>query len=378
MTNVTTKNIKLIVLRSKLMEAVGSVERSIGNETSSLPILRNVLLQAGDGKIGLTTTNLETVVEHKVTGKVMQSGEITVPMQVLGSVVKSISGARISLEQDGARLKIVTDSYEGELLGQPADDFPIVPSVEAVLPAAVFLAGDLRDYLSRAAVAAQYSDIRPEISGVRITVGRDEVCFAATDSFRLVEQVVRQGDAAAGGAETAFTVPIRAAADVARVFSDDSERVEILCDATQVCFKSATRRVISRLVDGAFPDYKQIVPREFKAGAAVNRLEFLEGVKAVSAFSGKGNDVTVRTGKSGKFLELYSSSQALGESVYRVPARTKDEGFSVVLNWRYLLDGVKIYRGEEINIGVNSADKPVGLQSPAEARLIYIVMPIRS
>ena len=140
----TTNLLKIIVLRSKIIEALSSVERSVGNDSTSLPILKNVLLRVSRGDIAFTTTNLETVVCHSIACKVMQEGEFTVPFSIFSGVVRNLSGEKVSLERDGDLLRIIADNYEASLNGVSAEDFPVLPSLGANNPLVVFPAGFLR------------------------------------------------------------------------------------------------------------------------------------------------------------------------------------------------------------------------------------------
>lgn len=377
--SMTTNLLKIIVLRSKMIEALSSVERSIGSDSASLPVLKNVLLKAKHGEVSFIATNLETVTRHSVACKVIQDGDFTVPFSVFSGIVRNLGGERVSIERDGDALRIIADNYEASLRGISAEDFPVLPSLNTDTPLIVFPADFLKAVFLRVVVATQYSEIRPEISGVFINSRENDVVFAATDSFRLSEVTTRRDGFSKGGdaGDFSFIAPIKTVQDFQRIFIDDNEKVEVFCNGGQGQFKTVTRSVIFRLVQGVFPDYTQIIPKSFIKTAAFNKEDVQSAVRLVSSFSGKGKDIIIKSGDNGKFLEIKASQGSVGEAISKVPAKIEGGSFSLLLNWGYVLDGLKICGGKETVMGINSEDKPIKLSNPEDQTLIYVVMPIR-
>ncbi len=373
----TTNNIHIIVLRSKLLEALSSVQSSIGGGQASLPILRNVRIRVFDGSIQLTTTDLTLVVQYTLSGKTSGSGEFTVPFQLFFEIIKNLTSERITLEWSEQALRIITDNYEANVRGQDAKDFPIIPSIDGSHASLSFQMSVFQEALSHVSFATQLSDIRPEISGVHIHSDGDQLVFVATDSFRLAKRVIPPTSFTSSSDSISFTLPIRTVQDLSRIFGQDEEEVGVSVDSGQALFETASRLVISRLVLGSFPDYTQIIPREFRGEAKVQGKEFLHAVKIVSSLSGKTNDMVVEVGGNKKFLEIRASESTLGENIYKIPAKISGDAFSVIFNWRYILDGLRVYEGGEVELRVGGTDKPAALVSPERPHLLYIVMPIK-
>lgn len=371
-------NLRIVILRGKLLEGLSSVERAVGGDGASLPILRNVLLDARDSKITLTATNLDVVVRHDLTGKVLGGGAVTVPLAVLHSIARNLTSERITLEQEEMKVRLVTDNYEATVYGQPESDFPIIPTIQGTEPAFVFSTGVLRDVFSSVVVSTQFSDIRPEISGVFVSYADDQLVFVATDSFRLSEYVVPKEHFQAGRGKISFIIPLRTVQDFLKVFALGDDPVRVFVDQNQILFSGTDRSLFSRLGEGAFPDYAQIMPRNFSCRATLPRDDFLNAVKTVSTLSGRANDITISAGENKKFLEFFSSESTLGENIYKIPTRLEGDRFSAVFNYRFVLDGLKTYHGDSIILGVNGSDRPAALLSPSEPFLRYVVMPIRS
>ena len=244
----TTNLLHTIVLRSKLLEVLGVVEKSVGGEHTSLPILKHVLLRAQNEKLTLTTTDLELVIEYSLLCKVVREGSFTVPFQVFYNIVKNLSSERITLEQIAGSidspqhqtLHIITENYEANIHGQASDDFPIIPVLsevrgEITLPFSVFL-----EAMSQTSQATLYSDIRPEISGIHIQICDGELAFAATDSFRLAERIIAVNSFTSSSRDVSLTIPIRTVSTMPKLLFEASTgedgEIRISYDSTQILF----------------------------------------------------------------------------------------------------------------------------------------------
>lgn len=353
------------------------MEGSVGSD-ANLPILKNIFLGVEDGQIILAATNLESAVKRAVPGKIVEGGAVTVPFLVFSSVVKNLSSERVTLEERDKSFLITTDNYEASVLTQDPKDFPIIPAVQDKKNSVKADIGLLREALSNAVVAAQFSDVRPEISGVLLALEDRRITLVATDSFRLVEAAIA-AEVQSGLGGVRVIIPLKTATEVLRILAAEKEgEAQIFIDQNQILFEAGSNRLISRLIDGSFPDYRAIVPRETKHEVSLNREEAMNAVKLARFFAGRANDIALSVGDNKKYLEIYSSDASLGENRYRIPVRLKGDRFKLNFNWRYLMDGFKIYKGDEVTLGVNGADRPVAVRNSAEPSLLYIVMPIKS
>lgn len=366
---------RVLILKNNIAEAVSSVERAT-SQSGSLAALKNFHIATVGGKVVITATNLELAVRATVSGKVMESGSCSVPASVVAPMFKNIPAERITLEWKDRVLIIRSDNYEARVPGSDPKEFPIIPTVSEGVPSITLPVGLYRDSFESVVAAAQYSEIRPEISGVYCKFDGDSLVFAATDSFRLSEWRMGNEKFSAQG-EASIIIPLRASEESLRVFSDRDEELSIAADQGQVFFGTPTKNLVSRLVDGVFPDYHAIVPHKTKSEISVSRAEFISGIRLVSALAGKGNDITVRVREGERVLELMAGDGGLGEGEYALSGKTKGEPFSVVFNWKYLLDGLRVFKGSEVSLGINDAG-PALLMSHEDPNLRYVVMPIRA
>lgn len=368
---------KIIVLKSNFIEALSAVERAVSS-SSNLPILKNILLRAEGSRIIAVSTNLEFAVTYTFSGKVITGGEGVIPFSILSSIVKNINSERITLEIKDNTVFITTDNYEATIQSYNSKEYPIIPGMHENSLVIKANSKEFVESLGNVLTATQYSEIRPEISGIFIKNDANSVFLVATDSFRLAEKKLNEAQYDAKLGDIKSIIPLRTAEEVLRIISNqgDSE-VVIEIDTTQILFKTNTVSIVSRLIDGNFPEYKAIIPDNTDTEIVLSRQEFINAIKLTSSFSGKLNDISMTLNEKGKYIELFSSDSSMGQNTYKIPIKTKGGDTTLVFNWRYLLDGIKIFSGEDIVMGINTPEKPVKIKDNKDTSLVYVVMPIK-
>jgi len=364
---------KLTLLREHLLKGLNIVEHGISS-SSHLPILASIRIDANNGnEVTLVSTNLELAIVHTLIGKVSEPGTVVIPFGVMRDILKNLTAEKIHLHLEGSSVSVNADNYEALITAENPDDFPIIPPISKKNNPISILSGLLKNIFNKTIVSTQYSEIRPELNGIYFNLGDDGLVCAGTDSFRLVEY---KSDA--GGPETECVIPLKTVDTFVRIFSDEDE-VELFFDENQVLAESKHTALISRLVDGKFPNYKDIIPKDSVTVVHSKRGELENALKVVRVFSGKANDVSLFLENNGKILRVESRENSVGENKYRVPVKTvgNSSDMKVSFNWKYLLDGIGIYGSDEISLGINGTDKPVVIRGKGEENLVYVVMPIR-
>ena len=202
--------------------------------------------------------------------------------------------------------------------------------------------------------------------------------LVATDSFRLAEKTIAANQFS-HNFPTAFkaVIPLKTAQELLRIISRDVP-LKIFYDTHQILFVSGDTEIISRLIDGTYPDYEQIIPRETETEITVNRSHLMNAVKLVSNFSGKTNDIRLGVKNDQKILDVYSVNQLVGHNNYLIPAKVSgSECKDIPFNWRYLIDGLKAITEENIVFRINGNTKPALIRPAEDASYLYMVMPIR-
>ena len=368
---------KIIILKNHLksgLDIIGKV--GMDNNSAALSVLKNFLIETVDNKIKLLATNLEMAVTAYVPGKVVEGGIFTIPFAIFNSVINNIQSERINLETEGSQLFIKTDNYQAKIHIGKKDDFPIIPQIKNELFIEIS-SSLIKNAFMAVAGAGQVSEIKPELSGALFDFQNNYFKIAATDSFRLAEKTIINTQFKTE-IEDNFRViiPLKTIHEIIRNFKDENNSIKIYFDPNQVLFRSENCEIISRLISGEFPDYQAIIPQAFETEATLEKEQLISALKLTSSFTDKLNEIKVLIKEGSKNIEVFSSSQAVGESNYLIPAKIKGAGVEIIFNWRFLMDGIKSVNSENIFLGFNGGSRPVLIKSQGDISCFYILMPI--
>lgn len=371
--------------QENLLQGLSLVGHTAG-KSANLPILSHVLLKTEEGNLKLSTTNLEMAVSAIVRGRVEQEGAWTVPAKLFQDYVSLLSPGKIELFLQGDTLEIKADGKTTKMKGLPASEFPFIPKL--VTEGGYSLdAAALREAIGQVAFAVSGSESRPELAGVACFFqgemsGHDRCVFAATDSYRLSERVLalEKGSTANAGK---CIVPARAMNEVGRLlgaYKDEvgvPERVEWLMADSQFVVSYGNVELVSRLIDGSFPDYRQIIPTQFRTTATVSRQEVAKAIRAASLFSRQGlYDVHMEI--TAGALVLTAADSGTGTHTAELAAEVTGEANKVLLNYKYVMDGLNTMGTDRVVFHVIDAMNPVVIKpADGQAGFQYIVMPIR-
>jgi len=366
---------KLIMIKNNLRDGLSAASRASGDNLK-LPILKYALIEVSD-QIRITATNLEIAITRIVPGKIIEKGKVAIPISTSLGLVSNIQSERLNLETGGGQAVIKTDNYEASIQVLPKDDFPIIPKVKDLDKFIEVDAGILGDSLDQVMAATQISELRPELNSVLLDFSVDSLRLAATDSFRLAEKTIPSSQFKTNISESFnILIPLKTSQELLRVI-EDGESVKIFHDQNQVLFKTSKLELVSRLIEGNFPNYETIVPKSFATEAIVAREDLINALKLSGIFSSHSNEVTISISSNKKSMEIRSASQDVGENRYVLPVKANNELEKVGFNWRYLTDGLKALRTQDVFLGINSENnKPTIIKSPNEASYFYVVMPI--
>ena len=366
---------KFIALRSKIKEAISLIEKAVG-ENSNLPILKNILIEAKDGAIVFSATNLEIAISHKVMGKVIEEGKVSPPLALFSNLIANIPTDRLNFETKENDLEIATDNYSAVIHGLSPEDFPLTPTVKNQSRYLEIKGVFLKEAIQQTIVASQFSDIRPELNTILFEFSLEKLILAATDGFRLAEKSIPSSVFTSSQKEPfKMLVPLKTSVEMSRIVKDE-DVVRIFWDENQILIKTETTELISRLIEGAFPDYSSIVPHEFDAEIVVNHEEFVGAIKLAGVFGQKNSEIKIKIHSNKKAIEISSADQSLGENNHILPAKIKGESEEVFFNWRYLGDSMKGIRTEDVFLGFQNEAGPALIRSTTDGSYFYILKPI--
>ena len=370
---------EFVALVENMKKAFSYAERALG-KSSHLPILSSFLVTAEKNKVTVQATNLEIGITTSFAAKTESEGSITIPAKPLLAFLGQINDAKITCTLDGKTMRMHTDSYKAQFQGQGVDDFPIIPKISApngFQAESAFFSRVLEQVVPSASV----SDLRPELSSVfvRFEPGDGMIC-AATDTFRLAEKTIPLSELRTKIDHTlSCLIPLRTAQEAIRIAKEKLEPVEILIDESQIAFVWKETSMVSRLLEGEFPEYKAVIPKTFMTEASVSRQRFMEAIKVTGVFSSRLNDVKLKIVPKTKEVLLSAADASIGENEAHVQAdAVSGDEIDAVFNYRYLIDGIASLDAKDaLDIGFGGQDKPMLMRSHGDSSYLYILMPLR-
>lgn len=363
----------------------------IASKNTALPILNNVLISASKNNIKLSATNLEIGVSCTIRGKIEEDGDFTVNSRLISDYVSFLPKDRVdlispSVNKDGVdqSLSINCKNNSTKIKGQEATDFPLIPQIEK--NNFYILGGqDFRQAISQVIFSTSVNEARPEINGVAFNFNDGHLVMAATDSYRLAEKTIKLGSKTTGENQQVI-IPTRTLQEIQRIlgsFKDPAsisnvEDVEIYLAENQVMFSLGGIELISRLVEGKYPDYKQIIPQDSTTKAILGTQDFIKATKTTSLFARSGiYDVSLKVFSKPGELVVSSVNSQLGENTSRLNAEITGGDNDTVINYRYLLDGLQNLGSDQVEFSLTTGSNPCVLKPTNQKDYLYIIMPIK-
>lgn len=362
---------KFETLLTDIQTVVSTVARFVERK-ANLPVLGCILITAEGARLTLRATNLECGVEIVIPAKITTEGTVAVPAAVLAGFLSNARGKAVSAVLVGEVLKVETERANASIKTLPHEDFPILPHVSAERSFTT-KAGDLVRAIRSVAYCASLSAIKPELQSVLLYADAGKLTAVATDSFRLAEKTV---PLRAGGVVPQLLLPARNAAELVRVLEPVSGDVELYYNENQLSLQTDHTYYTSRLLDGAFPNYRQILPKSFSTEAVVLREDMAGALKSLSIFADKFAQVALVIEPSKKALLLSSRNPDVGEQISTVKAAVSGEQVAVSFNGRYLADSLQSIQGDSVRLHSNGAGKAMLIKDAGDDSFLYLAMPM--
>ena len=370
---------KIICTKENIAHALALVSGVTGKNVN-LPILNNVLIKAYEQKVEIIATNLELAIVVSVRAKIEEPGSFTVPARTLLDFVNLLPNEKIDFTLRENELLITCGKSSTKIKGTSAEDYPIIPSLEQgkgfLVDSQEFKRG-----LIQVLPAVAKNDIRPELAGVFCgfnNEGDQMMTLAATDSYRLAEKKISLKQ---GGDSIQIIIPGRSAQEFNHLLSETGEeekQARILVSDNQIMVSYGSAQIVSRLVEGSYPDYKQIIPKDFVSTATVDTTNIIKEMKASGLFTTSGvNAVSLILRPEVGTIGVSSVSTQTGEYSSELTADIQGVGATLLLNNRYILDGINSFDTAETQIKIINADSPCVFLPKNDTSYLYIVMPIR-
>lgn len=373
---------RLVCTQRALAEGLAIVERAVPSK-SPLPVLSNVLLATDEGRLKLVANNLEMAITAWIGAEIADEGTVTLPARLLSDFVSSLMGGDIqmALKPGTKTMNLKCGRYEANINGIDAEDFPAVPSVGEG-PRCEIAARILRTAISQAAFAAATDETRPVLSGVLVTLQGEELTLAAADGFRLAVRTVPLATPLAE--KLAMLVPARTLLELGRILPDSEDAVVIAAtpNQNQVMFQVPNILVVSRLIEGQFPDYQRIIPQNYQTRVVLPVAEFLQAAKTAAVFSrDNSNIVRLAIKPSGEELapgrvDVQATSAEMGDNVGQLDGSVEGEETQIAFNVRYLRDALEAVSSGEVALEITGPTSPGLLKPVSGSGHLHVIMPM--
>ncbi|MFA5932098.1 MAG: DNA polymerase III subunit beta [Candidatus Paceibacterota bacterium] len=355
----------------KIKNAISQVERITGKNLT-LPILNSILLIASKNSLKLRSTNLSLGIEIEIPAKVEKEGTLAISGSILNAVFSNVSqNENVSFESKDENLLIKTKKSQIRLKSQPHEDFPTIPLVTGnnfEIESTKLIDGIKSVYYS-----SSVSDIKPEISSVFIYTHDNNLVFVSTDSFRLAEKKIKVKDLEE---ISGILIPYKNIAEILKVFGEVKGVIKVCFNKNQISFSSDNTYLTSRIIDGIFPDYKQIIPKDSSTEVVVLKQDLLNALKLSNIFSDKFNQVNLKVSAKEKVFELSSSNNDVGENKTYLDSVIKGENVELGFNYKYFLDCFQSINTDSVSIKLSGASRPIVISAVSDPSFTYLIMPM--
>ena len=367
---------KVTVTAGSLGQGLHVVSRAVSSRTT-LPILNNVLMQTSNQGLQLTATNLEIGIRQLIPAEVQEEGGITVPARLLTDFVSSHPNEPLSmaLDKKTQSLSLRSAKFDASIRGIDPADFPPVPSGGEGRKVKIDQA-ELRDAIEQTVIAASSDEGRPVLTGVYVQLNGARATLAATDGHRLaVKTLTVTGDA--GDADT-VVIPARALTELSRILRAGGEAIDVTVgpQKNQVYFKTGDVELMSRLIEGTYPNYQQVIPSQSTTTITAKTQDLLFTTRMVSLFSKDAANV-IKFKTEGQKLTLTANTSEVGQNIADVEAKVEGQDLQVAFNSKYLLDVLAILGTEEVQLGFTGPLNPGIIRPVGKDDYLYIIMPVR-
>lgn len=365
---------KLTCAQTDLASALSLVNRAV-SPNSTLPVLNNILLKAEGKRLFLSATNLEIAISASFEAELENEGTLTVPAKIFSSYVALLNDKDVMLSVNGGNtLQVQSKGSNTKMKGISSEEFPLLPKLDKpdILK---FPVKTILSALEQVVFAASTNISRPVLTGVYWQVSGKQTKLAATDSYRLGEKtLMTEKDFEK---DLSFIVPSKTAQELMKVLSSTSAtEFDAYVSKGQILFKVDGVELMSRLIEGNFPDYEKILPKEIKTTALLSTEDLILGLKKVSVIVRENsNNVRLKVHKDG--LQIASEETQVGQGSTDLAAQVTGEGIETALNVQYLLDVLSHLGSKEVNLGLNDGLSPVMVTPTSGTDYLHIIMPLK-
>jgi len=365
---------EITLTQENLNHALTAVSRVASNKTQ-LPILGNILLRTDGNRLLIAATNLEIAITQYIGAKITKPGAITIPARLISDFISNLPKESVELKVVNDNLHIKSGKYNSIINGFIADDFPELPTINEKSSIQYSIkVEDFKEAVSQTIITTSNDSTRPVLTGVYWHSYQGKLYLAATDGYRLSERYLIDTKS-----DVSAIIPTQTLQEVLRNINENSNEIDILFDETQVRFRINEIEIISRLIDGNFPDYRQLIPASSETKIVINKSDFIRITKIAGLFAREsGGSVTLTSNQKDSNLSIHSIASQFGENTSEASAEVSSDG-QITLNSRYLSEALSVVDGDQVEFNFSGKIAPCILKSTdPKTNYYHIIMPLKS
>lgn len=365
---------RLVCSQKDLSSALSITNRAVG-VNNTLPVLNNVLVKAEGKKLYFTATNLEVAINYWIEAEIKNEGEITIPSKLLTNYINYLKDEKVDMSLEGGDSVLVkTSDSKTKIKGIAATEFPSIPTVEKEGGFTV-AANDLEVAIKQVSFAASLSSTRPILTGVYFSVSKDKLKMVATDSYRLAEKTLNIKNSTG---DISCIVPVKTVLELGSILSllREGGDVEVIISKNQIFFSLSKAKITSRLIEGQFPNYQQVIPKTSKSQINLNVSELSLALKRINLFAKENNNkVLVKLNRDGMMITTDVTQVGVGE--VEIKAKVEGEDNEIALNSQFMLDILGNLDASEVTMKLGDKINPAVFQAVNKEDYIHIIMPLK-
>ncbi|GCE10295.1 DNA polymerase III subunit beta [Tengunoibacter tsumagoiensis] len=376
---------KLTCKQQDLSRGLSVVSHAVSSR-STLPILANILMTTDQGRLKLSATNLEIGINCWIEADVQEEGTTTVPAKTFSDLVNSLTQGQVGLTipEDSTTINVKSERSNANIKGMDASEFPLIPSAEGDEAPIILEAGQLKEMIAHVVFAAADEDSRPVLTGILVEVANEKVSFAAADSFRLALRVAPLPGHS--DSHSSILIPARTLAELARILpSEGPVQMVVTPNRSQVLFHTDQVDLVSRLIEGSFPNIRAAIPKEYTTRAVVETKEFAAAVKTVTPFARDSSNIARikisgggADGQEPGLLTIEATAEDVGSNVTTINAAVDGPEQQIIFNVKYLTDILSVMDTPEVALELITAARPGVLKPVSATEYTYVIMPMSS
>ena len=363
---------KIECVKEKLHIAVSKAEKIVGKNVN-LPVLSCLLFETKGNNLIIRSTNLDLGLEVSIPVKVEESGKVAIPVNIISGFLNNVNDDKnIVLETMDNVLKVYTPTSEANIKILSPEDFPTIPMIDNEKTYKIN-SKDLTNGIKSVIYSSSLSSVKPELSSVYIYTNEDNLVFVATDSFRLAEKTIKTRKHID---LNHILIPFKNALDILKIIDNTDTEIEINSTKNQISFVFNGVYLVSRVIDGVFPDYKQILPKEEKTKVVLLKQDLINSLKISNVFSDNFNQMNISVKGGEKTIKVKTKNNNIGENTNKIDANIEGDDIEVNFNYKYIIDCLPSIISDSISLSFNGINKPLVVKGVSDSTFTYLVMPM--